>query len=49
LAETVDVIAVNAALGEMNLSALSVMREDDSEENVSPRIFWRVNVSPIMS
>jgi hypothetical protein len=30
---------LNAALGETNLSALSVMREGDSEEHVSPRIF----------
>jgi hypothetical protein len=35
---------LNAALGEMNLSALSLMREGDSEGD-----FGRVNVSPIMS
>jgi hypothetical protein len=30
---------LNAALGEMNLSALSVMREGASEEHVSSGIF----------
>jgi len=30
---------LNAALGEMNLSALSLMREGDSEEHASLGIF----------